>query len=243
MGHCTAKATGLYAAGETHVFHWERTYKPDSTKRPIIWCHQHTGSAASTMPPAHSVYGIEALAAAGHPVIAADLGGGSTWGSDASLARLTDAFNYIVAQMGAKSDKALLWGGSMGTLTALLWAKANPTKVAALAAALPVVNLQDVHDNRSFGGTVYSTVIEAAYGSAANYNAALPNKNPAASPGSFTNIPMKFWYSDDDPVAVPSEVASFASATGAAKASYGAQGHTFNGLKLGDVRDFLTSYA
>lgn len=243
MAHCTAWGTGQYAAGEGHVFHYNRLYVGDGTKRPIIWFHQHTGNATSTLQPGTAAYGLDVLAETGHPIIAADLGGPSTWGSDASLARTTDAFNYIIARMGAKSDKALLWGGSMGTLTALLWAKANPTKVAALAVSLPVLNLQDVHDNRTFGATVYGPIIETAYGGAAGYAAALATKNPAATPASWAGVPMKLWYSEDDPVAIPSEVAAFAAASGAQTVSQGAAGHTFNGVDFKKVRDFLTSYA
>src|SRR4051812_36405883 len=115
MAAWSTLAYGAYAAGEYSQALLPYNYARDGSRRVVVWCH----GASATFAPGP----VERLiAAAGFPMIACDLGGPDTWGSDTSLARVTDAWTYAKANYGVKADKMILWGGSMGSLTATLYA-------------------------------------------------------------------------------------------------------------------------
>jgi predicted alpha/beta hydrolase family esterase len=175
------------------------------------------------------------------PFIAADLAGGTAWGNDACKARMDDAWAYLQSKYKAKADKVLLYGQSMGSLAVLTWALANPTKVAACAVCLPIVNLVDVHDNNrgSFAAT-----IETALGISGTYagNATITARDPFQNTAAFT-FPMKMWISDTDTVGRPADATSFAASVGAPTVSLGSIGHSLSSFVAQDAVDYLKAYA
>lgn len=230
-------ATGAYVAAESHVT--LAGAAPAGAVRGVISCHGSgvLGPAWAMTDPNVAALN-QLLASQGFPVICPDLGGGNTWGNDTSVTRVGQAWTQVVAE-GAKADKVLLLGGSMGTLTALNYAKANPTNVAAIALVLPIVDLQDAHDNRGF-----TAVSETAYGGNAAYLTALAAHNPAVNTASFAGIPIKLWYSTDDPYAFPATVTAFDTAIASATSqTIGANAHTTAGLDPYQVLDFLRPYS
>jgi alpha-beta hydrolase superfamily lysophospholipase len=124
---------------------------------------------------------------------------------------MTDAKNYLQGTAGAKAGKVLVYGGSMGALTALVWAMNNPTLVLGVGGIIPVVNLADVHDNNRGG---HAASIETAYGGAAGYAAAVAAHNPAANPGLLASMPIKLWTGGNDAVATPGAASAFVAAVG-----------------------------
>lgn len=103
------------------------------------------------------------------------LGGGATWGNDASINAITDLVSDLNVRYGTRTDKVALYGESMGALTMLNWAWRNPSKVAYIAMTIPALNLTDIHDDNLFG---FGASIEAAYGGLAGYNAARATHDP-----------------------------------------------------------------
>lgn len=238
----TTYEAGSIAAGETSVIALDRLWK-STNETPVIYCHHATGASTTiidnlTETNASIRRMVEGLTSRGLPVISNDQSGPSNWSTDLALTRVTGALTRIGAITGARTDRVLLLGDSMGATVALNWARANPTLVRAIALVIPVVNLEHAHDE-----TALAAGIEAAYGGLAGYQAALPNKNPALFHSSYVNIPIKFWYSEDDPAAVASEVTDFATATSHEAISMGSTGHTIpSSFDVDPVVDFLHSY-
>lgn len=234
----TSYGVGRYVASEADVILRGRFAKPTTSKRGIVWCHER-GALANFLQ-VEPLLGAELLTRAGLPIIAADLGGTATWGNDTEQARTQQAWDYLVTAAGCASDKVLLYGMSMGAPGALNWARANPTKVAAVALVLPITDLIGFHD-ANLGG--YATEIETAYGGLAAWNAAKAAHDPLTHAAEYAGIPIKLWYSTDDSLALPANVTAFAAASGASTQSMGAQGHTAQGLDAAQVLEFLGAYA
>jgi predicted alpha/beta hydrolase family esterase len=145
---------------------------------------------------------------------------------------VTTAWNYAITKFGVKADKAILWGGSMGSLTMLNYLKANPANVAACGMALPIVDPEDVRVNNRGG---FQAAIEAVYGAATP----VPNSNrPNQNVGSFGSVPVAMWGSDDDTVGQSNLATAFATAIGAQYTSFGAHGHAYEAFV--DVKQVLT---
>lgn len=185
--------------------------------------------------------GLERLSELGFAVSSHALGGVATWGNSASQTKMGDAKAYMqAAPVSAKAGPVLLYGGSMGTLTALNYTLANPSNVLAVAAILPAVSLQSLRDNAA-----YTASVEAAYGGNAGYLAALATHSPLVRAAEFASlgIPMKLWYSTDDTVVIPSTVTDFAAASGASLQSMGATAHTVPDRFGYESAEWLASHA
>jgi pimeloyl-ACP methyl ester carboxylesterase len=151
-----------------------------------------------------------------------------------------DAWAWLTNASGgaAKTDKCLLVGGSMGGLMAVNWAYRNPTKVAAVALIIPVLDLEDVYTNNRGG---LASQITAAYGGAPDY----ATRSPIQLASGLAGIPTKVWYATDDPV-TPNIATNttFAGSVGVSASTrlMGAVGHTFSAVDADEVMTFLAPY-
>lgn len=216
----------------------------DGTRTAVLWAHGHAGTGVGEMTSPDNGRVLRKLGDGGLAVVSSDYGGGTTWGDDAAQTKLSDAYSFATTTLGAKSGKVLLGGWSMGVLAVLNWARANPSKVAAIACVLPAVDLVDLHDNNRAG---FKAEIESTYGlgsvpSVAG-NATIAAHDPAQNTGAYIGVPIKLWYSSDDSVVIPSVVTTFASNTGAQTQSLGAVGHTLTSVDENQVLAFLGQYA
>jgi alpha-beta hydrolase superfamily lysophospholipase len=190
-------AAFIRAGTETVMPIVPRLHRPDGTKRLVVWCHSAGATAGSEhLEPwlaANNTLPIFDLL--GLPIISAKYGG-QVWGNDTAQTRVGDAIAYMTGgEFNAKTDKVLLLGVSMGGMLALNWARANPSKVAAIILFYPAVNLQWIHDN---GG---AATTEAAYGgSLASFNAAVAAHDPLQHTAEYAGVPIQMWYSDADTV-------------------------------------------
>lgn len=222
---------GTFTAGEK----WRAltpTRQPATARRAVLYCHQNGGLASSLT--AGAPYYEFVPDRLGAHLVAGDFGGSSTWGNDASITALDSMVDGLLAQgkgLGCATDKVCLYGGSMGTLTALNYLVAHPTKVAAVVCVLPAVALDAVHDASPERFTNAAAVLEAAYTNLAGFNAALPTHDPSARTAAVaaTGVPIGLWYSSNDALVLPAEVESFAAGVGATATlhSMGPVGHTF----------------
>ena len=220
----SSRGVGQYAAGEGHVFMASRLYKPNGTKRPVVYCHGRGQSHLEGLDP---TYGppAQAIAEMGYPVIAIDAGGTTAWGNDTALARINDALTFVRSQFGASSQAPLVMGTSMGGLTAFNYALQYPTS--GVLSIIGAINLSYTHDTQPIG--LQATEVEAAYGGLAGYQAALPTHSPIQF-GKTLRTKVAIYYSDDDPVTPAADARKLASDTGASVWSIGAVGHNVTGL-------------
>lgn len=230
---------GAYMAGEGSCVLYDRAHRLDGSKRGCLYFWGRGNQAWQAL---SRVYwnGIQRdFAEEGMPVASGDLGSMTHWGSPTAVAR-TESLRAWAATRGLFSpNKVVLFGVSMGALAALNYARAYPTKVAAIVLVTPVVSLSYYHDTHNGGSE--AAQIETAYGGLAAYQAALPTSDPTAYIASL-GIPIKVWYSTSDPDIPVSLVQSFATAANAETASLGAVDHSAGALTGPEVMKFFRSH-
>lgn len=169
------------------------------------------------------------LVTRGYACAAQDLGGTATWGNNTFLTAMDSVMTY----MDARWDKVHVVAVSMGATDVLNWTRRNPGRVGGVALIAPVVQLDAFHD-RDGGGL--ATSIETAYGGAAGYEAALPQRDPMRfAKQIYSGDTIGVWYSSDDTTVVSSEPIGFANDARAMLYGQGAVGHTIDGVRAGDV--------
>lgn len=184
-----------------------KAYHPDGTHIGVMAIHG-AGTSAILYRDTHWGQDVRLFADEGYPVVSDDFGGFQTWGNDTAIAAADDAYDYLTGTLGALSgdDSVILYGISMGGCTALNWAVRNLSKVKAIVLIVPVVDLQDIHDNNRAS---FRSTIEAAYGSEAAFNAASPTHSPVEFGASLAGIPIRIWYGAVDYICVPATQLQF----------------------------------
>ncbi len=194
-------------ASQKYVAYKPREYKPDGTKRWIVYLHSASLSSYSHLTSAGAGAG-KLLQAVGDvfPIIAIDGGtipgsgtddGTETFGNTTAVNRIADAVAWVIdpAKGGGKTDKVMLMGTSQGAAGIVNYAKANPTKVAAMVGVLPVSDLQNSRVND--WGPGLRAVIDGAHG--VTYPASLPaGVDPATNYSGASGIPLKAFYLPSD---------------------------------------------
>lgn len=149
------------------------SWRRDGRRRAVITCHAAGGNEGSS---AGFAYDGRALAEELEAlVIVPALAPGDSWGLASVDAKVTAAWTLAKTSYGAKTDKVVLFGGSMGGCTAALWAANNPTLCAGIGMVIPVLDTKDCRDNNRNG---FATNINGAFGGAAAFDAAEPTRNP-----------------------------------------------------------------
>lgn len=235
MGVWASTGVGHYQASERSFGVANRMWKGDQSSRGLLYCPGLGATALTFMQSPHDPV-PRALAEAGVPSASFDFGGSALFGNDTARTRVGTARTYANTTWGWQTDKVLLIGGSMGGMTALRWALANPSLVAAIALFIPLVDVQDLYDNDRGG---YASDVETAYG-------ARPSdaQNPADNADDLAGIPIKVWSSSDDDLCLQSTHGAFCTASGAELVDLGAVGHNFDSAEYADdVADFLLQHA
>lgn len=208
--------------------------------KPIVACHGRTSLGTMFFDPLWLQSTCMALCEANYVVLSPDLSGSSPWGNDASQTKVGDAKTRLQASgVNAASGRIGLLGGSAGALTALNWARANPTLVACIALALPVVDLAYEHDNNVQG---FATEIETAYGGASGYTSAVATHDPMQNTSSYAGVPMKMWLSPSDTVAITARQQAFATATSCPTSPSGANDHSGAFLPTAEIVQFFQAH-
>jgi dienelactone hydrolase len=249
-GMISTFAAGRYSAtgsGESDALCFPRKARAAGVKRGVLFCHGAEDTAIKVIDPANVYRALVAklVDQAQTPLEAADLGAvqgtSDVWGNSTGMGRMDDSWAWLKNANGggAKTDKAILVGGSMGGLMAVNWASRNPTLVAAIVLVIPALDLQDIYVNDR--GPGLQAEIQAAYGGAPDY----ATRSPMNLAASLTGIPTKIWYSTNDPV-TPSvgTNATFAASVGSSCStqSMGAVGHVFSAVDPDQVLNFVSPY-
>lgn len=231
---CQSFGDGQTYATEDHYIWWHRL-APTEGSTGIILAHGAGATATYFITDPTSGQIPTVLATSNMmAVIASDLAGTIAWGNSNAPTAMDGTLTTLINTSKVRSDKVVLLGQSMGAATVLNWAYNNPTKVAAIVLHVPAVDLQDIIDNNRLG---LGPSVTTAYGG--NPPAAY---NPAVNTATFAPMPMRIYYSTDDPVCVPAVVTPFGAATGADMVSLGANGHAITGIDLEDMADWIAQY-
>lgn len=213
-----------------------KIFRGDGTISGALWCHGADSTYAQGLDPLYSAP-LRAVSRT-RPVLTTNMGGTATWGNDTARTAVGDALTLIQGTYGAKTGKVVVMGMSHGAAAALNYARQNPSNVFGVALFAPVVDLVDIHDNNRGG---YATAIETAYGGSSGWNSAKAAHNPAGNTGDLAGIPIKAWYSTDDPICTSTTVTTFITAVSGTSQSLGAVGHALTGLDPKQVSDFVDS--
>lgn len=202
--------------------------RPATLKPPVIFCPSAGGAASLFLNGADATYGprsalVRRVADMGHVCLAGDFGGANTFGNATVIARLLTAWTFLQTQPLAATGPVILFGASMGGVSALNFARTYGTaKVKGIVSAFGVTDLDDIYQNDRGG---FRATIGTAHG--VTYPAALPaTANPATNTSELGSIPWRGWYASDDTLVVPATQTAFAAAVANGIAtSVGAQGH------------------
>lgn len=192
----------------------------DNTVPGIVYCHGAGGNFTAFND--LTLIGQRAVGvalASQYPVVVADIGGQYTWGNPTAQTRIEDARLYLQSVSGCKTGPVILAGTSMGGLSSLNYASANPANVLGVIGIIPVVDLESAR-------TIFGATVETAWGiGAAGTFPAL--SNPAIKTNLYSTIPIKIYNASSDVSAPASLSNTFASAVNRGSAvTVSAQGHS-----------------
>jgi pimeloyl-ACP methyl ester carboxylesterase len=225
----TRYGTGKITSGESHSALLRQDYKADGTVEGVLVGHGRGGSAITHLD-GNAGYLAWALARAGYPTLCPDLGGTAPWGNDLEITRAGLSKTYLQGtRLNAKAGKIILYGGSMGGLGLLNWARQNAGSIDAILLVDPVLDLGAVHDG-NVGG--FAAEIETAYTNLAGLTTALPTHSPVVHGAALAGLKIHIWHATDDAFCTPAHVAAFKALVGSTctSTSLGAVGHTSTGL-------------
>lgn len=235
-----SSGVGQYVASERHMFWTPKHYQADGTKRGVLYCPAKAQTASDVL----GDFIAAAIVDAGFPLASFDIGNptGATpqWGNDTTVTRVGQAKTYMESALGVKTGGVLGYGGSMGGLSLLNRARQNASDFVALALAIPIGNLDYVHDNDVQAN---AAGIETAYVNLAGWNAAVATHDPVQFAASLSGLPMKLWHADDDIFTPLASYQSFAAANGAVLRSGGNVNHTTSWIDPAEVVAYLVAHA
>lgn len=239
---------GKIAAGITHV------YVPPvagtaTPARLVLCCHGAGSDALVETIKGKSNYMLRARAFAAVGLAQLWISAtGADWANDAALTNLDTARQWANANLPVKTDQVLTYGNSAGNVASLAYAANHPGLVRGHAGTLPVVDIQDIHDNnrQSLAAGIETAALGAAGAIPDSWYAA---RSPVRRQAQLTGLAQALWYSDTDPIALPALSASYATAVGATTVDIGAQGHSISGSSpygvapLSDIAAWLAAHA
>lgn len=233
MTRCwTDTGRGRIVASEDDQIFVPYGWKHDGSKRLVVWCHGAGGT--------YEVGPIEraVMELIGAPWVAATLTGPHTWGSDESEDAAVNCWTWAKANLGVATDSFIIWGGSMGGLTAVLTALDHPSDVAAVGIAIPAIDPEYVRLNDPNPSDLNTAAIEAEYGVGV-----VPAPKQAYLRGGDwdPSIPLAVWWSSDDTFTPSASTQTFIADSGAEDHPMGAVGHAYSGISAA-VADFLVDY-
>lgn len=216
----TTFGTSRYHTGEDDVVFGTAASWSGEQPAGVIFCHGANESAVISY--ADDAQNSIQRGIAEHATVhLGDLGGTNTWGNDTAIDRTDSAKAYLEADWAQVGPVPLI-GISMGVLTAMAYALANPTKVLCIAAVIPALDLNDLKVNRGL-----AAAIDPAYGGTYDNATDGPTHSPVMFADDLPDIPIRLWTASNDPVCVSSTADAFVAARPATeRVDLGALGHS-----------------
>lgn len=184
------------------------------------------------------------FAANGYVFVAAHQGADAQWGNDASLAHVSNSYDYVLANYSVYPNT--IGGGSMGGLPSLQLFHTYPVRFRGAILMNPVSDLDANHTPTS-GNANYNASINTAYGcNNGTYEAATAGHNPIDFAASLA-LPIVIWHGTADVTVSINQSTAFAALAAAATVNSVA-GATHSSLAVGaaylaGVGAFLDSLA
>lgn len=214
--------------------------------RPLVLAlHGANGSGLDHADPAATgQFAIFHALAEKYAVIATDMGGAQTWGTDVVLDRFDALLEWAATNIPSCSTASVyIWGASMGNYNALRIAADRPTKVRAVSACIPACDAEDMRVRNPMGSRGF---IDTAWGIV--YPAAIPargNMLARAQAGELAGLPWKGFIASGDTVCTPANVAALVTAIGATASSVvvSSGDHTQAAIAATNPADVLSFFA
>lgn len=178
-----------------------------TTQRAIIYAHGANGDGREILNySAHSTGLVKffgQFARAGYVILASDFGGPQTYGNDAALAGMEAGWTWLKNSGLCATDKVILAGGSMGSLSAHRFVFEHPTWVSGMNLWIPALDVEQARQNNPSG---LRDLINTAWGLPAGSYTALDGTTVPARGNVMTRaaeangIPTHIWYSSADTV-------------------------------------------
>lgn len=182
-----------------------RKIKPN--QRAIIYAHGANGDAKEILNyTSHSTGLVKffgQFARAGYVIFASDFGGLQTYGNDTALTAMEAGWTWLQNSGLCATDKVILTGGSMGSLSCHRFAFAHPTQVAGMNLWIPAIDVEQARQNNPSG---LRDLINTAWGLPAGSYTALDGTTVPARGNVLTRateangIKTHLWYSSGDTV-------------------------------------------
>lgn len=184
---------GVLAAGETDIVAGGLNTWAGVQPKGIIVCH---GSGVNGTDTWYSVRHIIRRLAQFATVHVGDIGL-QTWGSDVVVSRIDEAIDLLASTYATEAPVGIL-GLSMGGCSALNYAVRHPERVAVVAAAIPLLDLNDARANPWL--TARWPEMDAIYGTwpGAAWDEHSPVDFATDLP---SDMPIHIWSSSDDGLA------------------------------------------
>lgn len=215
-GYAATYSKTRYVPNEASVLF--RPRQPKVSRRAIIYAHGAGGDAlqlqdAKTLASLVSVAGQ--IARDPFVVLSADFGGAQTWGNNTALTALEAAWAWLQGSGLCATDKVILAGASMGSLSAHRFALAHPTWVSGMMLWMPALDIEDIRNRNALGSM---DLINTAWGLAAGSTLAtggaqVPTAGrPMDHVSTYDTIPTRIEYSTADTVCTSAACDAYAAA-------------------------------
>lgn len=164
-GYSVTQATTRYTPNEPSYLY--RPRHPIPSKRAVILLHGAGNGAiqyqdSKNLPTLSKC--IQQFALNNYLMLSADAGGAQTWGNDTQLTAVEAAWAYLKSTGECATDKVILAGASMGSLSSHRFAAEHPTDVAGMMLWMPAIDIEDIRNRNSLGSM---DLINTAWGLAA----------------------------------------------------------------------------
>lgn len=213
----TAHAVAGRYSSEVSTLLLPRPTRP--ARRAVIWAHGAGGSGTQTV----TYKGNETttkicgrLALDGFVVLSGDWGGPHTYGNDVEATAVETGWAWLKASGLCATDKVILMGASMGSLTIHRFAADHPAETAGIAAWMPAIDIEDLRNRDTSMGL--RNLIDTAWGLAAGSaqsidGSTVPTRGrPLDRLALIGGIPTHLWYSTGDTIVQSAPVDAYAAA-------------------------------
>lgn len=241
LGYSADAATGRIQAGEVDTIWTPRNLRAGRCGAILLHGSGNPQGFIDSMNQPSSMKLAAALATAGIPCIAGDMGG-QTWANDTAMTRIDAAWAVLKARFPTmRADKVCLVGASMGGALAARYSQLNPTKVAAVVGLIPLWDLAAFYTG-NVGGT--QAEVAAAWG--VSTGAALPaSADIAGNAGLAAGIPHLAGYSTVDTTVSPAWVLTYTQRVGGTAivtdTTFGHSDAAVGGMPISTVGQFLVA--
>lgn len=243
---CLSRGVGQYVASEASVAVWGRTGR--TGQRAVLYLQGSHAVADSFLGDATG----KVLGDAGFVAICGDLSqttSQGTFGNTTAQTRTGQLRTYIQgasSPLAAAAGKVHILGASGGVAAGINYARANPSNVASIYAVAPLVNLQDLYENRT-DVSVTQAEINTAYGGDVTASYTTHDPSHSGNQAALAGIPIRIAYSTNDPYVPVSVVTAYQTliqnAGGTCSiVSQGAVGHSAAGMDRQDLVQFFANH-